>query len=68
MSTNKFQPHVLIFPEDDANRQIANGFLLLVPPDRQRRAQCSMRWVDGPRSEKSSSRAKRIYCNTESDA
>lgn len=43
MSTNKFQPHVLIFPEDDANRQIANGFLLLVPPDRQRRAQCSMR-------------------------
>lgn len=28
MSTNKFQPHVLVIPEDDANRQIANGFVL----------------------------------------
>lgn len=25
---NKYQPHVLILPEDDANRQLANGFLL----------------------------------------
>jgi hypothetical protein len=25
--TNKFKPHVLVLPEDDANRQIANGFL-----------------------------------------
>ena len=25
---NKFRPHVMSFPEDDANRQIANGCLL----------------------------------------
>ena len=28
MSVNKFQPHVLVLPEDDANRELANGFLL----------------------------------------
>ena len=28
MSVNKYQPHLLILPEDDANRQLANGFLL----------------------------------------
>ena len=28
MSVNKFLPHVLVLPEDDANRQLANGFLL----------------------------------------
>jgi hypothetical protein len=28
MSVNKYKQHVLILPEDDANRQIANGFLL----------------------------------------
>ena len=28
MSVNVYQPHVLVLPEDDANRQIANGFLL----------------------------------------
>lgn len=28
MSANKFVPHVHVLPEDDANRQIANGFLL----------------------------------------
>ena len=28
MSVNKYLPHVLLLPEDDANRQIANGFLL----------------------------------------
>ncbi|HSZ19674.1 MAG TPA: hypothetical protein VK770_07775 [Candidatus Acidoferrum sp.] len=28
MSVNKYLPHVFILPEDDANRQIANGFLL----------------------------------------
>jgi hypothetical protein len=27
MSVNKFQPHVFVLPEDDANRQLANGFL-----------------------------------------
>ena len=25
---NKYEDHVLVFPEDDANRQIANGFIL----------------------------------------
>lgn len=28
MSVNKRQPHVFVLPEDDANRQIATGFLL----------------------------------------
>lgn len=25
---NRYQPHIHVLPEDDANRQIANGFLL----------------------------------------
>jgi hypothetical protein len=28
MRINKYKPHLLVLPEDDANRQIANGFLL----------------------------------------
>lgn len=28
MGGNKFRPHVLVLPEDDANRQLANGFRL----------------------------------------
>lgn len=28
MSVNRYRPHVWIVPEDDANRQLANGFLL----------------------------------------
>lgn len=28
MSINKHRPHILVLPEDDANRQIANGFTL----------------------------------------
>lgn len=28
MSANKYKNHLLVLPEDDANRQIANGFLL----------------------------------------
>ena len=28
MSINKYKPHILVLPEDDANRQIANGFVL----------------------------------------
>lgn len=28
MSVNRFQPHVLVLPEDDANSQLANGFSL----------------------------------------
>ncbi len=27
MSANKFRPHVLVLPEDDANVEIANGFV-----------------------------------------
>lgn len=27
MSVNRYQPHLLILPEDDANRQLANGFV-----------------------------------------
>jgi hypothetical protein len=26
--TNRYQPHVLVLPEDDANSRLANGFLL----------------------------------------
>jgi hypothetical protein len=39
VSVNKYQPHVMVLPEDDANRQIANGFVLEVNPDRMRRIQ-----------------------------
>jgi len=28
VSVNKYLPHVFVLPEDDANRQLANGFLL----------------------------------------
>lgn len=28
MSVNKYRPHVWVLPEDDANRQLVNGFLL----------------------------------------
>lgn len=28
MSVNKHRPHIFVLPEDDANRAIANGFLL----------------------------------------
>lgn len=28
MSVNKYLPHLLVLPEDDANRQMANGFQL----------------------------------------
>jgi hypothetical protein len=30
VSVNKFRPHVFLLPEDDANRELANGFLLRV--------------------------------------
>jgi hypothetical protein len=36
---NRDQPHVLVLPEDDANRQLANGFHLQVDFARQRRMQ-----------------------------
>src|SRR5437763_13982040 len=28
MSVNKYRPHVFVLPEEDANHQLANGFLL----------------------------------------
>lgn len=39
MSVNRYQPHVLVLPEDDANRQIANGFHLQIDLALQRRMQ-----------------------------
>lgn len=27
MSVNNYKPHLLVLPEDEANRQLANGFL-----------------------------------------
>jgi hypothetical protein len=27
MGLNKYKPHLLVLPEDDPNRQIANGFV-----------------------------------------
>jgi hypothetical protein len=39
MSVNRYQPHILVLPEDDANRQIANGFHLQVESVRQRQLQ-----------------------------
>lgn len=33
--TNKYKPHLLVLPEDDANRQLANGFVLGVKHDRR---------------------------------
>lgn len=39
MSVNRELPHVLVLPEDDANRQIANGFHLQVVWARQRQMQ-----------------------------
>ena len=35
MSVNKHLPHVLVLPEDDANRQLANGFYLEIDRPRQ---------------------------------
>ena len=39
MSVNKALPHVYVLPEDDSNRQLANGFPLGIDPPRQRRMQ-----------------------------
>lgn len=39
MSPNKDLPHLLVLPEDDANRQIANGFHLQIEFSRQRQMQ-----------------------------
>jgi len=39
MGANKSRPHVLVLPEDKANLQVANGFHLEVPWNRQRQMQ-----------------------------
>lgn len=39
MSVNRALPHILVLPEDDANRQFANGFHLEVDAARQRQMQ-----------------------------
>jgi hypothetical protein len=39
MSADKYRPHVLVLPEDDANRQLATGFHLQVVSARQRQMQ-----------------------------
>ena len=36
MSVNKYLPHVFVLPEDDANRQLANGFQLNSSLDNRR--------------------------------
>lgn len=35
MSANKYKPHVLVLPEDDANYQLATGFVLEVKHNRR---------------------------------
>jgi len=35
VSVNRERPHVLVLPEDDANRQLANGFQLEIATNRQ---------------------------------
>jgi hypothetical protein len=45
MSANKYLPHVLVLPEDDANRQVANGFFLAL--DRSSQRQFDVREVAG---------------------
>jgi hypothetical protein len=39
VSVNKERPHVLVLPEDDANRQLATGFHLEVDWNKQRQMQ-----------------------------
>jgi hypothetical protein len=39
MAVNRYLPHVLLLPEDDANRQVATGFHLQVSPAKQRQMQ-----------------------------
>lgn len=39
MSCNRELAHILVIPEDDANRQLANGLHMMVAPRRQRQLQ-----------------------------
>jgi hypothetical protein len=34
MSVNKYRPHILVLPEDEATRQMANGFYQNIPDQR----------------------------------
>lgn len=45
MSCNAYRPHLLVLPEDDANRQVANGFLL--DPNLNNRAVQVLNVADG---------------------
>jgi hypothetical protein len=47
MSVNRYQPHVLVLPEEDANRQLANGFHMEIALIRQMQAlPVAGGWVD----------------------
>jgi hypothetical protein len=39
VSANKARPHVLVLPEDEADHQIAHGFVKRISPDRARQIQ-----------------------------
>lgn len=39
MSCNRELAHILVIPEDDANRQLANGLHMMIEPGRQRQLQ-----------------------------
>lgn len=56
MSVNRARPHVLVLPEDDANRQIAVGFELESTGRYKGNSRYSIRRVDGPRFSKLLSR------------
>ena len=45
MSVNKARPHVFVFPEDDANRQLANGFALEVDQRQMQVLPVSGGWI-----------------------
>jgi len=44
MSVNRYKPHVLIIPEDDANRQLANGFNLNISATQLQVEQAARGW------------------------
>jgi hypothetical protein len=46
---NRYLPHVLVLPEDDANRQIANGFVLDLDPSVLPVFKCSKKPAAGAR-------------------
>jgi len=60
MSVNGHLPHVLVLPEDDANRQLANGFVLDLDQAFLTQSRC-LRWqAAGPRSWSASSQTKSL--------